>query len=145
LPPRSRAISTSGNSSPRARRARLVARPSWAPAGAHLVDEVAHAPAQAVHLVDEVQDDRDAFVVDAEVLAQVADQLRAGEIDVASRLNSAAGISGSFLISSASGQYLVFTFAEAFLCDVPRMDLLSHFLQFPTLGNWYRLVRLRKG
>jgi hypothetical protein len=35
-----------------------------------------------VHLVEQMQDDRDPFIIDAEVLAQVADELRTRQVDV---------------------------------------------------------------
>src|SRR5262249_16736476 len=40
--------------------------------GAHFIEQALHAPAQAVHLIDEMQDHRDAFIVDAKVLTQIA-------------------------------------------------------------------------
>src|SRR6266487_3307242 len=55
----------------------FVGRPS---AGAHFLEQALHAPAQAVHLIDEMQDDRDAFIVDAEVLTQIANELGAREV-----------------------------------------------------------------
>src|SRR5690242_18776192 len=54
----------------------------WRAAPPYLVQELVHAAAQAMHLVDEVQDDRDAFVVDPEIVAQIADQDRAREVDL---------------------------------------------------------------
>src|SRR5215472_6776530 len=51
-------------------------------AGVHFIEQALHAPAQAVHLIDEMQDDRDAFIVDAEVLAQIVNELGAREVDV---------------------------------------------------------------
>src|SRR5262249_46594378 len=57
----------------------FVGRPS---AGVHFVEQALHAPAQAVHLIDEMQDDRDAFIVDAEVFTQIANELSAREVDV---------------------------------------------------------------
>src|SRR5262249_52222571 len=60
-------------------RSSCVGRPS---AGAHFVEQALPAPAQAVHLIDEMQDDRDAFIVDAEGLAHIANELGAVEVDV---------------------------------------------------------------
>src|SRR5258707_11371233 len=57
----------------------FAGRPS---ARVHFVEQTLHAPAQAVHLIDEMQDDRDAFIVDAEVLTQIANELRARDVDV---------------------------------------------------------------
>src|SRR5438477_617696 len=54
----------------------------WPSARVHFVEQTLHAPAQAVHLIDEMQDDRDAFIVDAEVLTQIANELGAREVDV---------------------------------------------------------------
>src|SRR5262249_54685412 len=48
--------------------------------GAHFIEQALHAPAQAVHLIDEMQDHRDAFIVDAEVLTQIANELGAREV-----------------------------------------------------------------
>src|SRR5262249_42493080 len=50
--------------------------------GAHFIEQALHAPAQAVHLIDEMQDDRDSFIVDAEVLTQIANELSTREVDV---------------------------------------------------------------
>src|SRR5262245_25609761 len=54
----------------------------WPSAGVPFPEQSLHAPAQAVHLIDEMQDDRDAFIVDAEVLTQIANELGAREVDV---------------------------------------------------------------
>src|SRR6516164_2488490 len=54
-------------------------------ARAHGRKQLLHAPAQSVQLIDEVKNHRDAVIVHAEVLAQIADELRAGEIDVRER------------------------------------------------------------
>src|SRR5262245_20767351 len=54
----------------------------WRSAGVHFLEQSLHAPAQAVHLSDETQDDRDAFIVDAEVLTQIAYELGARDVDV---------------------------------------------------------------
>ena len=35
-----------------------------------------------MHLVDQVQNDRDGLVIDAEILTQVVNELRSGEVDV---------------------------------------------------------------
>jgi hypothetical protein len=39
-----------------------------------------HAPAQPVHLVEQVKNDRDAFVVHAKIVAKIANELGAGEV-----------------------------------------------------------------
>src|ERR1700719_5042862 len=41
-----------------------------------------HAPAQTMHLVEQVQNDRDPFIVHAEIVPQIADELRTREIHV---------------------------------------------------------------
>ena len=52
------------------------------PLQAHFLQRAVHAPAQAMELIEKMQDQGDAFVVDAEILLQFPDQLRAREIDV---------------------------------------------------------------
>src|SRR5216684_3479523 len=52
------------------------------PLGAHGIEQFLHAPAQSMHLIEQVKNNRDAFIVHAEVVAKIADELRSGEVDV---------------------------------------------------------------
>src|SRR5258707_4914907 len=92
----------------------FAGRPS---ARVHFVEQTLHAPAQAVHLIDEMQDDRDAFIVDAEVLTQIANELRARDVDVGEhqlrlglRRNEPAGRDPGFeraMLEAGAGQKLL--------------------------------------
>ena len=50
--------------------------------GAHGSEHFLHAPAQPMHLIEQVKNNRDPFIVHAEVVAKIADELRSGEVDV---------------------------------------------------------------
>src|SRR5262249_26479262 len=49
---------------------------------ARSLEQALQTPPQAVHLVDQMQDDGDAFIIDAEILTQIANELCARQIDV---------------------------------------------------------------
>src|SRR5262249_38065203 len=50
-----------------------------------LAEQLLHGRAQPMHLIEKVQDHLDALVIDAEIVAQVADEAGAGKIDFGKR------------------------------------------------------------
>ena len=63
-------------------RSPALSSPGRPRAGAHFVEQVLHGPTQAVHLIEQVEDNRDPLLIDAQVLAQIANELCAGDVDV---------------------------------------------------------------
>src|SRR5262245_267022 len=50
--------------------------------GTHSLEYSLETTPQAMHLIDQMQDDGDPFIIDAEVLTQITNELRARQIDV---------------------------------------------------------------